>query len=99
MELLLKNSPSSYETGDLVTTMPDGHQWGSGELDPVKFTVEKNVNLTDSQVGLLFVRNDAFKNVSAVSNIPAFRHSLFNAENLTHIGRRKYYYDNGVVKK
>ena len=99
MELLLKSTPNTYETGDLVVAMPDGHGWGNAELDTNKFTITTGVTLTESEENLLLLTNDEFKNVSAISQIPAFRHSMFKFKNMNNVGRRKYYYENEVVKK
>lgn len=97
MELLLKNSPNHYETGDAVVVMPDGWGWGEGELNTNVFTIEKGVTLTDSEAGLLTQQDIAPLNNSAISRLPTFRSLSTKFENAKLLHNRKYAYDNGSI--
>lgn len=98
-ELLIKTTATSYDTDDVVVIMLDGHQWGTEELNPAKFRTVSAV-LTERDISLLKTMDTGFKNISAISQLPTFRHSLFKKENIGPNGaRRRYKYDNGVVKK
>ena len=99
MELLLKNTPNAgYELNDIVVIMNDATNWGSEELNSNKFTIIKNIAISDVDKNLATMADEQFKNIAAISHIPAFRHSLFKIDNMQSVKRRKYTYNNNKVE-
>jgi len=100
MELLLrKNAGGGFDAGDTVyVTNEDGHQWSPIEEDISIFTIIKNVPFSQSDKSRLIMPNEEFRNVSAISKIPAFRHSLFKSARMKVLHGKKYHYVNDKVE-
>ena len=97
MDLLVKNNPNHYDTGDIIYIAPDGHQWGGGELDTNVFTIVTGVTLTDRERELLLMPDDMI-NFSSYSMLPTFRSLSLKGEQLNYLNRRKYQLIAGSVE-
>lgn len=67
----------SYKRGDVVVIMPDGHQWGTGELDTSVFAIIKKPGVSVESIRHMLYEqlNDIPK--TAALRIPALaRHAL-----------------------
>ena len=98
MQIIKRTDSLSYGVNDAVAIVPDSHQWSPAELNTNVFTIESIPDLTDSEVNLLLMNDDAISNYSAISQLPTFRSSStrFDKTKLKH--KRKYEYVNGEVR-
>jgi len=100
MQIIERKSPSNgYETGDCITVVSDNHAFGGEELKADKFTIKSNTTLSDCDINKLVMYDSAPINVSAISQLPAFRSLATGKEAMRNLHRRKYSYDNAIKLK
>jgi len=100
MQLLLKNSPNAgYTTNDVVYIAPDDHEWGRGELDTDVFTIVKNVELTEDEINRLKMVDFQMVFPKTALKMLNQRSRLVRLDNIEHVRRRRYYYDDGLKRK
>lgn len=90
MKAIIRASDSTYETGDVITFVDDSHVFGSRDLLAGQRIAVDMPTLTDAEMSYLTMEDKQFKNTSAISQIPAFRHSLFKDRHMKLVKRRKY---------
>jgi hypothetical protein len=95
MKAIVRVTPSTYESGDVISIISDLHATILTFNDiptGVREVVDIGTPTQDEQRYLLF-EDRVFKNISASSQIPAFRHSRFKDRHLKIKRRRKYKLD------
>lgn len=84
----LINMQACYKRGDVVTVQPDGHVWGSAELDTNVFSIVKKpgVSVDDMQ----YLLNDSKQPIkqTAALKIPALRKVVQQQERDTKTRKR-----------
>lgn len=99
MDLLIKNIPTGYETGDMVTSYPDETDYtGSQESNASKFTIVTGVTLSEANKELLLMNDDSLNGHAAISKLPTFRSMSTQQAWLKLLHKRKYQYVDGLVK-
>ena len=79
-----------YKKDDVVVVMPDGHNWGLGELDTAVFYIVDMLGVPVSNFESSVYETEDFINKVGASGIGVFRHQEFKREKLKVTRRRKY---------
>jgi len=98
-DILIKNAPNSYETGDVIDIHPAGHIFRPGELDLQVFTIIKNVELSATDKLLLKIADAQLVIPKSVLPVPALRRKLLNRDNIKYIKRRRYRVTNNITER
>jgi len=92
MQIIKRTDSDTYGINDVVAIVADSHQWSPMELDTNIFTIESIPDLTDAEVSLLLMNDDAISNYSAISQLPTFRSISTSFDNTKMLHKRKYQY-------
>ncbi len=99
MELLIKNSPNHYETGDLIDFREDGFQWSTGASQSDVFTILKGVDITEAECELLMMPDEQLIIPKSVLKNPIMYKGLINIENMQEIKRRRFTVKNSKLER
>ena len=98
MKGVKRSYPSLLETGDFVTIVADNHVFVGLDLANGREEVPLH-DLTQSEFNYLLMEDEGISNLSAISQLPAFRSRSTGSGAMTSFRGRKYHWDNGVVRK
>lgn len=90
MKAIVRLSPSSYDTGDIVDIVQDDYVLSPADLPAGQRGTVPLGALTDREINLFRMADERVSNLNAVSRIPAFKHSINKPRNMRLQRRKKY---------
>ena len=91
-------TPSSYETGDFITTVPDDHVFAGKDLQNGRGE-ELLGDLSETENEKLLMEDEQISQRSGAGQLAGFRSLMTGGRNLKVLHRRKYNFADGVKIK